>query len=334
MAVDMEPREFNYGALFMGVARRSPWETPMNLRSECLRTPIEAFLSNLKRASTFASMPAEIAYRVRRDQLLSDCATFNTTGKVEPNLRQFLDGEPSDDYKTEFEKLAREHFSKTKTEDNRLNLTLGLGVGYIERMLDESLPMRESMDATFEAVILQSWTAFECLTGDLWVSGVDNEPGEVVSRLIYERRRLKNPDDNVRPETVYRTGINPKTHYGSFLRAIKSVAFQTLTDIKKYYGIAFGEEFTDLFDAIDAGYVEVLAAFRNAITHNSGRADRHFISQIARFRDFSEIRENDRLQLEGGLVLRLRNVASALGRGLIEQMDELLTPKITPADNR
>jgi hypothetical protein len=77
----------------------------------------------------------------------------------------------------------------------------------------------------------------------------------------------------------------------------------------------------------------VLAAFRNAITHNSGRADRHFISQIARFKDFSEIRENDRLQLEGGLVLKLRNVASALGRALIEQMDELLTPKIRPAAN-
>ena len=124
---------------------------------------------------------------------------------------------------------------------------------------------------------------------------------------------------------VYR----PKTHYGSFLRALRSVSFQTLNDIKRFYGIAFGKPFTDLFESIDESYIEVLAAFRNAIAHNAGRADKQFVLQVASFKDFSGIKETDTLQLEGGLVLRLRNVSSRLGKALIEKMDALLSPPET-----
>ena len=182
------------------------------------------------------------------------------------------------------------------------------------------------MDATLESIVLQSWTAFECLAGDLWVAGVDNEPGEVAARLVYSGRKLRQPDGNIRPETVYRAGINPKTNYGSFPRAITSVTFQTLGDIRTFYNIAFGQGFTNLFDSTGDGYIEVLAAFRNAITHAAGKADKQFTARMSRFNEFQHIKEKDQLMLDGDLVLRLKNVAGSLGAALIKQMDNLLSP--------
>lgn len=318
-------RPFNYDVLFTGVTRASPvMEVEMSLRSPSLAKPALAFISNLKRAATFASMPAHIAYSVRRDQLFSDCATLRSTGKLEPDLRQFIDSDPTAQFKEEFTALASAHFANVRTREQVIDLAEGLGVGYIERFLDGNLPMQESMDAVFEAVILQSWTGFECLAGDLWIAAVDNDKGEIIAKLIHSGRKLANPDDNIRPETVYRAGINPRTQYGSFLKAIKAVSFQTLGNIRKYYGIALGREFTDLFDAIDDGYIEVLSAFRNSIAHNGGMVDRHFLSQIAPFAEFRALSEGDKLQLEGNLVLRLRNVSVLLGRALLDKTDNFL----------
>src|SRR5439155_3815266 len=217
--------------------------------------------------------------------------------KLEPNLAQFLESEPPEGYLPEFKRLSSDFLALDAVK--RSDIIEGIGVGYIERLLALNESMRQSMDATFESIILQSWTAFECLAGDLWVAGVDNERGEVAARLIYEGRNLRQPDDNVRPETVYRTGINPRSHYGSFLKAIKSVVFLTLPEIRKYYKLAFGTKFTDWFDSIDSGYIEVLAAFRNAITHAASHADKQFVARISRFDEFKEVKEKDALQLDG-----------------------------------
>jgi len=127
------------------------------------------------------------------------------------------------------------------------------------------MAMHDATEAIWAFVILGSWTAFESLAGDLWVAGVDNDKGQAVANLTFASvsNKLKRPDDNLRPTTIYKSGINPKTNYGSFLRAVGSVTFQTLRDIKNYYEIAFGNDVVRLFDEIENDYIEVLATFRN-----------------------------------------------------------------------
>src|SRR5207302_160062 len=90
-----------------------------------------------------------------------------------------------------------------------------LGLQFIEALLTfvpegTTTSMQDSMDAVFSAIVLDSWTAFETLAGDLWTAAVDNEEGEVAARLVAaaSARNLKRPDDNVRPETIYKAGLN------------------------------------------------------------------------------------------------------------------------------
>jgi len=74
------------------------------------------------------------------------------------------------------------------------------------------MAMHDATEAIWAFVILGSWTAFESLAGDLWVAGVDNDKGQAVANLTFASvsNKLKRPDDNLRPTTIYKSGINQR----------------------------------------------------------------------------------------------------------------------------
>jgi len=104
-----------------------------SVRSKSLQPLVMAFLENVERTSSSAMTPAKIAWQVRRDQLLCDCAMFRATGKLEPDLlRLEKETEGTDEYRKELRKLVQEFFTSLtpKTEERFLDR---YGVGYIKR---------------------------------------------------------------------------------------------------------------------------------------------------------------------------------------------------------
>jgi hypothetical protein len=287
-------RDYKYRELLIG---QEVWEPLMKtfkqVRSDSLKDCANAFHTNMERIVAFAIMPAAIAFQIRRDTIFSSNAIFRVTKKGEMTLDEAINMKlTSPEISADIEKQLREFLSETNKHEKYF---YHLGVKYIENLTsldvaEAPTAMQDSMDAVLSSV-LDSWTAFESLAGDLWVAGVDNDPGEAVANLTLAAasNKLKRPDDNLRPATVYRSGVNPKTHYGSFLKAVGSVAFQTLWDIRTYYEIAFGKDTLQLFDDVDGGYIEALAAFRNVLSHSAGRADKKFIDRVRRFSEFDSI---------------------------------------------
>jgi hypothetical protein len=319
--------DFKYGAV---ISKWSEWEALLvkigDVRTPALKMIAAAFDFNVRRFTGFAAMPMELAFHARRDQRFTDQAIFEMTGKLPdwaapegkvtrtPELSAALDIEAE-----KFERLS---------QSEKVSLKTGWGWGQVEHMLKRGdAGMMASIDALYSSMILEAWTAFECLAGDLWVVGVDLGPGEIVARLIGANRRLRQPDDNIRPETVYRSGIDPKKNYGSFLRAVNCVSFQRLSDIRHYYAIAFERPVARLFDEIESGYIAALSAFRNVITHAAGLADKEFIEKIARFTpEFDLLKERDFIALDGELVRKLTMVSASLGAALLSQIDDVLSP--------
>jgi hypothetical protein len=201
--------------------------------------------------------------------------------------------------------------------------SLTLGIRYIETML-ESRAMQWSVDAVFSAVVLESWTAFECLAGDVWVAAVDNGPKEVASRVALSKH-LQKPDDQITWETVLQLEYDPRKTYGSWLREVGKVSFSKLDYIRLFYTEAFGKETQRFFDEVEGGYIFALSAYRNALTHNAGRADKHFIKRVERFPELRSIVLNDQLLLEGELVTKLHHSAVGLGRKLVEFVDSVIS---------
>jgi len=189
-----------------------------------------------------------------------------------------------------------------------------LGIAYTESLLRHTAETRESIEALYSFIVLESWTAFECLASDLWAAGVDHGPKEIVARInIAKAKIFEQPDDNIQPETLYEIGINARTHYGSFLKAVGKVSFQKLHKIKAYFEVAFGRDAAKLSDSTDDGYIYALAAFRNVLIHSAAKADKAFVRQAERFSAFRDIKQGDAIELDGEQVKRLSNSAIALG---------------------
>ena len=132
---------------------------------------------------------------------------------------------------------------------------------------------------------------------------VDNDTsGTALANLTCQSRQLNQSGDNIRPETVIATGVHPKERFGTFLRALERVSFGKLHEIRKFYQLAFGKDVIRLFDSIDDGYIEALAAFRNVIIHCGSKADEKFVEQVKRFPELRHIKIGDEVILDGVLV--------------------------------
>lgn len=269
-------------------------------RSPVLDPVGKAFVTNLTRMSSLAVMPIEIAYRAKRDQQIEDYLALKTKLEPPPLL----------------------HAEAENIEILQVN-----AVNYVEHLIHSSKGMQQSLEAVLASLITGSWTAFEVLASDLWTTGVDHGPKEVVARLhVASDKLFERPDDNIRPETVHEVNIDARTHYGSFLRAIGKVSFQKLHKIKAYYEAAFGNDAAKLFDETENGHIYALSAVRNVLTHSSGKADKQFQKQVERFPELRAIEIGDEVLIDGVLVIKLRTAAAALGAALLHYVDDLITP--------
>jgi hypothetical protein len=326
--------DFRYRELFGPDGRAAVnIEGDQLLVSPLILAPVEAYLENLARVSVFAEMPARIAFSVRRDQLWTDCAELEATGgKLNPDYIKFLSAAP-EGYSEAFNRLWPVFEAAAKADPSKTPLAkLEIGIRYIEQiMATQHIAMENSIAALFSSLILEVWTAFEILAADLWVLAIDKGPKELANRIALSKQ-LQKPEDHITPETVHSLEFDARKEYGSFLREIGRVSFQKLDHIRLYYAEAFGKHIYQLFDQKCGGYIFAMAAFRNALIHNAGKADKHFIKQVQRFEEFREIKNEEKLPLDGVIVKKLTSAGAQLGIELIYLVDKVLTPTQTKVE--
>ena len=158
---------------------------------------------------------------------------------------------------------------------------------------------------------MESWTAFECLVSDLWVTTLDKEDGTIASKLELSGELAKAKDT---PTDKLKHNI--KSAYGSFCLGTRRVSFQKLENIKRIYGATFGNKIKDLFDEVEGGYILALYAFRNVLLHRAAVADDGFIELAQRFPEFRAIKVGDKVEPDGEQVSKMRNASIQLGRAL------------------
>lgn len=323
-------RDFKYSAAVSGGPTWAHHVMNLGLiKSKQLHSLISAFVENVYRTSSATIMPAMIAWQVRRDQVLSDAAMVRATGKLEPDLAQFdAEFDPGEKYRKEFESLATTFFKKV-TPDQYVQMIAKYGVGYVSLLLEESKSMQTAMEALLAAVIIESWTAFESLASDLWATGVDAGSGDISARLLDSHKSFRSPEDNIGAKKSHEAGVNPKTHLGTFLRRTEKVVLQKIKEIQFWYGRAFGEDAAKLFDETANGYIFALAAVRNALVHNAGRADAKFIDLAQRFVELRQYKIEDAILLDGEIVKKLQEASHSLAVRLIRFVDSLLTADAT-----
>jgi hypothetical protein len=266
-------------------------------------------------------MPAHLALLARRGQLWADYIDQKLGRSINPESKEY-----SRDLSQEEAELARALVAKhaSPTDSEFKELIDNMGIKYIEHSLEIDKDMQESMIAVLSTIVLESWTAFESLASDLWVTAVDQGPKDIRNRLMLSKNWLT-PDDQITPEKIHEIEYDAR-QLGSFLREVGKVSFQKLDYIRRFYSAALRKETDQLFEKTGGGYIFALSGFRNALVHNAGKADKRFVKAVARFVEFRSIKPKDVLVLDGEVVRKLHNSAIVLGLKLIQFVDNVLTP--------
>jgi hypothetical protein len=319
-------RDFKYRELLL---RGPEWEAVVSrieaVRSEALKECAAAFVVNMRRLAAFAFMPAQIAFMVRRDQVCYDNAIFKITGKSEIKIEEFMK-DPPPGVRDEAGRQLGQFIARLSDQEIR-SLTVNLGIKYVEGLINvhQLAPMQESIDALFASIVLGSWTAFETFASDLWAVGVDKGPKEIAGALF--TTKLPKSEEVLTTEKLRSLENDVRVSPGSFLKETGQVSFQKLELIRRYYVLAFGDEFKTLFDDVDGGYICALSAVRNVLTHRAGLADKRFVEQAGgRFSEFNAVKSGETILLDGELVQKLKLAAANVGAEMIVRIDNLLSP--------
>lgn len=292
------------------------------IRTPCLQKCAAAFESNMIRTSTFAISPAEIAYMVRRDQIIYDNAIFKVTGRGEIRLEDFMSHSPPDGVEEDAQRRFQEF--KEMSEDRRKEYTGFFGITYIQMMAERHPGMASALDALFASVVLGSWTAFECLASDVWVEAVNHGPKEFRQKV--ERARHVRERKDALADDAVPSDIDPTVNLGEYLREERLVSFQTFPSIQKFYSVLFDKDtISKLFKESDP-YISALAAVRNILAHKAGIADKTFEKQVKDFPEFNQFKDGKEVELDGATAKRLYWAAAVVGTVLLSHVDDILTP--------
>lgn len=282
-----------------------------------------AFTSNMERTATFALMPVHMAGMARRDQFIFDKVTVEAGHEL--NTLQLLSGERpplGDQGNAEYRKLLINITSEEK------NQVVGAGIKYVELLAHVGVPpVVTGLDALFASVVMESWTAFEVLCADTWRILVNHLPGEVRAKInASSSTNKKQPKE----ETNTTPKIDPMQDFGGAMIEADRVTFQTLPNIKENYRLAIGhDEVQRIFVQTGEGYVKALAAVRNLLAHKSGTVDGKFLEEVHHFSELSKREKNKRLELDGGLVAKLRMAAIECGSELLKKANSIITLRTT-----
>jgi hypothetical protein len=326
MADALPKRDFKYGPLLAsGPKMAKVLKKFSSIRSPHLRDCAKAFSANIGRTGIFALMPAEVAFRARRDHSVFNQAIFNTTGKL-PKLGEFLGGDPPTGYQEELKKLDAEYFSLSRKTQRRLRNAFG--IGYVVALLTFQAQMRESMDAMFASIIFESWTAFECLAGDAWIATVNHAPKKISTKVASSR--FSESGDVITPKSLNNLGYDLNANFGRFLVDTKRFSFLGLGDIINAYAALFDvrddRATLGTFNRVSKGYIFALSAIRNLLVHKSGKVNEEFIGRVRRFRDFGNVVHDEQLLLNGEMVATARLAAVSVGLALLKKLDNILSP--------
>lgn len=310
---------------------RCPKPTP-SLNTEIVRSLAEGFNNNTLRIQKISLFPA----------ILSRCivVAFRATTKANievadvPFIDQdvLIDKGLGDAWMQRYKELSKEERELTDDADH-----LYQGARYFADILCEA-PGEwvgcTAVESMFESAILQAWTAFEVLAGDLWVAAIDARPKE-----LGERAMKSSPD--LRGDKAASKGISENvielmdyniTSIGMAFKKNKKFNWNRLGGIREGYTKVFGRAFDKaVFEPFD-NKLFAAESIRNVLLHSGGKVDLDFKKRMADRPDAfahldctSSVKLDDRLVFKGGDVLSILTSLVACGSTMLEQVDKHLS---------
>ena len=174
------------------------------------------------------------------------------------------------------------------------------------------------VEAWLSAQIVNSWTAFETLAGDLWEAALNSHPHGLSD--------LKGK--NVQGEKTVQIGLLQKYSFdvskamGALLKEKRP--FDRLEDIRENYELAFYTDVAKISEALSNDLLDTLSSVRNLLVHRGGVVDERYLRRTKNLQLAPQAVIGERIKLDGDIVERLSLAMQLLGASLLHAVDEWL----------
>lgn len=317
-----------------------------SLKAPRIAEVVNAFVSNMNRAYCLAVFPIELpSITVHAMTMLAGLVTVrflqnkqDVNFNIMTDLRSILE-----DHGSSIDAMARALWDDPVYADQLRQM---IADSIIPRLANDIKVFEIAIDAFLAAVIVNSWTAFETLAGDLWVSAINAHP-HGLSRLAGKEKRIsfqagvqKEPSESGgrRDEDDKKIPLN-RIHdvtLGTFDLSSKMgdllkgrVRFTSLWEIRRAYSLAFSDKIDKkVTEAVDAALadnaLDSLSLVRNVIVHKSGIADEEYDNERKRLPAVPQVDKGQPISSDGDIVRCLVEPAARCSLSLLETIDAWL----------
>ena len=139
-----------------------------------------------------------------------------------------------------------------------------------------------AVEGLLKSTLVQTWTAVETLTQDLWESVLNEQP-----KYLAPLSGKGPSDKKVDLHLLARENFDTASKMGTILRT--KFNFTVLDDIRKAYSLAFASDREQIDAALSSESLDMLALVRNLIVHKDGKVDEKFVKESGGFTGLSQL---------------------------------------------
>jgi hypothetical protein len=294
-----------------------------------LKTVVDVFVKNFERALHLEHLPFSLVKEATYEAFIQSQAHINIHGEL------FKHGVPDDDGKIEAE-IKRLEGDNAGWWASRKEALMQYATQLVQWQLfgPKASPVhRRTSNTILVAILLNGWTAFEVLAGDLWETALNSRPQILLEALKNQPQRTANEITSDRGlhlsakkqvidlyvDDLVKCAFDLRGHLGAVLR--KRYSFIGLDSIRDAYLGVFGN-LPEISQIFDHRVLRSLSAVRNLFVHKAGKVDQEFIEKAAGDSVFSGLKIGDAIEIKERSPNLLLDAAVSQSLDLIKFVDE------------
>lgn len=181
------------------------------------------------------------------------------------------------------------------------------------------------LTAILFGIITNSWASFEILAGDLWEACLNERP-RLALQTILDQSDLPVRDRIAVPTYLFlESNFNFANSMGKIVRASRRFDFSRKDETEKAYLRVFPQEKSRIQKIFNAPALRWLAALRNVVVHNAGKADREFLRLVHDCPQLAAVPAGSPIPIDGKLAGELSSSAFAQAKELVQLVDDWLS---------
>jgi hypothetical protein len=300
------------------------------------------FEKNIQRALSLAQLPEFIARSTKRITEITLAASENILKSAPPeiltgshaDIRAYIEPRFADEMLHLDELRGHTPQALQEESDASSNILKALLV------VDSKHPVLDGMESLYISLIVNIWTSFEAMSGDLWEKALNFHPQSLAALKGSETRILRQAglSKQVRSDeetaskgvitisdltSLTRGNYELADKMGTLLR--RRFRFTILEGIRAAYSEAFCKDCERIDECLSSHSLDALAALRNVVVHKAGIADSEYTKKAKAFAELPQTNELQPIVVSAELTRDLINPVIQRGSALLLAVDEWLT---------